>query len=130
MKKREVSNPTVPFTEVDVNGKTFKMCFDYGAIALAEAKFRSEGHRETYLLIAAPEPEVVQNLKFLFACSLQPHHPEIGYEEACALVTPRTQQSIYLAFKKAWEEAMPEPNPPAPEQQAGIESTTTSGPTS
>ena len=114
-------NPTLPFEPITVNGRDLKMCFDFEAIAAAEAEMRKTD-RTVYLLFA-PWDLTLANVQTLFAASLRVYQPEISIADAKKLVTWKTVLPITTAIQAAYEtfmpeevEAQPDP-PPAPDAE-------------
>lgn len=121
MAKRHIANtpadPTLPSTPIEINGVTYHLCFDFGALAEAEADFNRQGHRVN-LLTALPELNLV-NTRILFAASVHKYHPELRFEQAIALVTFRNVYAVVQKISEAWNEAMPEPEDEAKNELAG-----------
>jgi hypothetical protein len=110
MAKRTIVNtpadPTLPSTPIEIGGKLFNLCFDFGALAEAEADFNRQGHRVN-LLTALPELNL-GNTRILFAASVHKYHPELSFDEAIALVHFRNVYQVVQTISQAWNEAMPE----------------------
>jgi len=117
---RKVANtsvdPTLPKTPVTINGTTYDLCLDLGALAEAEAALIAEGHSEVNLLMALPA-QTLSSTRIIFAAALRKFHPEIGFEQAKSLLTFAALYDVALKLQSAWAVATPEaeqPDPPQP----------------
>jgi hypothetical protein len=116
----EVANdPTVPFTEIGIGGKTYKMCFDIESLADAEDALVRAGY-EVNILRTLPTMNL-SGTRTMFAASLRRFHPEIGFDGAKALLTWRNIYLVLETVVAAWKQAMPDvlegdpaPDPPQP----------------
>jgi hypothetical protein len=110
-------DPVLPFTEVEIDGKTYKCAFSYKALAKSESFLISRGHTDANLLYRLPHL-TFDNVRVIFACSLVPYQPDMDFEAAMELVTPGNIFGIIEKMLKAWGAAMPEPEkgerPPEP----------------
>src|SRR5580704_7905045 len=79
------ADPTLPFTEITIAGATYKMCFDYEALAKAETILVRMGH-DVNLNVCLPRLNFA-NTRVLFAASLLAYQPETDFEVAKALVS-------------------------------------------
>lgn len=108
-KKRKIAgsevDPTLPRIEIEIDGKTYRLCFDLAALAEAKAHFAKAGHKIN-VLQALSELDV-DNLRVLFPCALHKFHPEIGFEEAQKLITYRTMFEMSGAVLATWAACMP-----------------------
>ena len=108
---REASK--MPFTEIVIAGKTYKMCLDYDALEAAESALIAMGRYEVNILVSM----VRRNLgttRTMFAASLFAYQPEIDFLAAKRLVTRNNIAMIYDALEAAWKQALPEPKPGTP----------------
>lgn len=101
-------DPTLPTQEVKIGGKTYTLCFDLRSLARAERELRAAGN-DVNLFYALPG-RTLDNILTLFACSIRRFHPEIGYDDACALLTPLDVYTVGDAINKLWEESVPKPD--------------------
>jgi hypothetical protein len=135
MGKREISNtvadPTLPKTPVEIDGKTFNLCFDLGALAEAEMYFNQQFARQRQLdkhfvaddvnlLRALPELNL-SNVRIIFPCAAHKFQPTLGFAEGQSLITLKNVYAVASAIASAWQEAVPEAetkteteNPPIP----------------
>jgi hypothetical protein len=126
-KKRKVAesieDPTLPKTPVEIGGKTYNLCFTFGAIATAEhhinAEFARSGSPERVSLLVALNDLDLYNACILFAAGIHQFHPEIGFDEARKLVDYSSIQHVMEAIVAGFSAAMPDPekkpaNPPQP----------------
>jgi hypothetical protein len=118
MKKKSsisIPNPTLPFTEITIEGKTYKMVFQHAALALAEDKLRAKGHDVN--LLGVYMQRTFSNVRVLFACSLIAYQPDIDFEKVQDLVDHENIIEILAAVSGAWTKSMAPPdseNPPKP----------------
>lgn len=119
-KKTETSiDPTLPFTEITLDGATYKMCFDFGAIATVEAELRRAG-KPVSLLQSSWELGML-DLQLLFAASLRPFHPDLDFEAAKRLVNWRNVDQIIVKIRQAQANFAPEQDDKADPPQAPSE---------
>ncbi len=115
-------DPTLPFTEIEVGGRTLKMCLNFRALAAAEASLNAQG-RNVQLLAMLPRLAELNNTLTVFACSLQHYQPEIGFEEAVALPDLDEVYKIADVLNTLWQRSTPEPEnrpgPPQPGEEPG-----------
>ncbi len=118
-KKREPINPAWPYTEIVIDGTTYKMVFDYAALAQAEDYLLRQGH-EVNILVPMLR-RTFSSLRVLFAVSLVAYHPDLDFSETQNWVTKENILEVIQAVDAAWNEAMPKEGegPPQPEQQPG-----------
>jgi hypothetical protein len=113
-----ITDPTLPKTPLELNGTTYNLCFDLGALAEAESHYVAAGHEDICLISQLPNCRLLQNLLLVFPCTLRKFHPEITWEQAQALVTLKTMLAIGGTVALAWEAAsVPASdveNPPVP----------------
>jgi hypothetical protein len=107
MNRAEPIDPTLPFTEIAIAGKTYKMCFDYEALAQAETRLVKMGH-DVNLNVCLPRLNFA-NTRVLFAASLLTYQPDTDFVAAKALVTRLNLFAVLNAMITAWNEEMPEP---------------------
>jgi len=112
----EKLDPTLPYEEIVIDGQTYKMCFDFRAMAKGDAKLRAAGV-DSRLLWQMPQL-TLENLPIVFAASLVAFHPEISFEDAIALVDWDTIFELRDKVIEAWSAAFPkrgkQENPPKP----------------
>jgi hypothetical protein len=99
-------NPTEPTEELVVNGETYTLFFNFEAVADAE-----EATGQPLILglhkrdIQSPRIAMVRAM--LWAC-LKPHHPEVTYATAAALVNARNARDVWGAVLDVWVAGMEE----------------------
>ena len=101
-------DPTLQTHEVKIRGKAYTLCFDLRSLARAERELRAAGN-DVNLFLALPG-QTLDNLLTLFACAIRRFHPEIGYDEACELLTPADVYVVGEAVNKLWEDSVPAPD--------------------
>jgi hypothetical protein len=84
-KSEQKIDPTLPFTEIEIGGQTYKMCFDNATLFEAEEYLHRRGH-DVNLLRVFPVLNG-SNARIFFAMSLHRFHPGIGFDEARNMVT-------------------------------------------
>jgi hypothetical protein len=113
-KAKQVANtdidPTIDFTQIILDGKTYKITFDFASLAKAEAALLPK-HPEICLLrqLCYDGQYRLEQIQELFACSLYKAHPDLDYDDAKALVNLRTIGPVTIAVLKAWEKSMEAP---------------------
>lgn len=123
-KKREivgtVADPTLPKTPVEIDGKTYNLCFDLLALAEAEAAINRELIRETpprrvNLLLAMPNQDLM-SVTIMFAGAVRTFHPEFSFKEAQKLLRMDNIWPVAVAVREAWIRSAPEEKPADPPQ--------------
>jgi hypothetical protein len=113
-----VADSTLPKTPVQIEGRTYNLCCDFGALSQAESAINAEFMRNNspsrVNLLVAMADENLGNTRVLFAAALRAFHPEIDFETGCALIHPGNVFEVAVALRQAWKAAMPEAkaNPP------------------
>jgi len=112
--KRKVAgsdaDATLPKTPITIDGKTYNLCCDLGALSEAETKINAGlglSERRVNLLAAMTE-ENLSNTRILFAASLRVFHPEITFAAGCAMVQRDNLFDIAFTLREAWKQATPE----------------------
>lgn len=111
MAKRNIANtaadPTLPKTPVTVGGKTYDLCFTFGALARAErfinAELERAGSNERVNLLAALPVINMGNLPLLFAAGVHQFHPELTFTEAHDLVDYADVSAVSAAIVAAFD---------------------------
>lgn len=122
-RKREIANtpldPTAPHASVTIDGKEYRLCFDFAALAEARAYFRKQGRNDVNLLRALMSVDA-DSVWIVFPCAIHKFHPEISYEDAQAMLTIPVAFVVADAIIQAWNLSVPEPKeaPPANPPQA------------
>lgn len=102
MAKRRIT-PATPVNEIHLGGKTFKVVYDFNALALF---FEITG---VNLLHGWPaekfSPKEVHN--FVFA-GVQAHHPDCDYKWLGSQLNLGNFESVLLSLKTALKDSMPE----------------------
>ena len=126
MKKKlqQTIDPTLPYTEIEILGKTYKMCMTFRALARADARLREQG-------VASDLVRMLPNMTFesipiVLAASLATFHPELTFEDVVELIDYDTVWSVRDKIFEAWVAAFPKrakedgakdkENPPKPVQ--------------
>jgi hypothetical protein len=95
----QTAKPEPSKTPIEINGRTYDMCFDFAELAKAERLYRSQGHQFN-LMFAMPE-FTFGSLQVVFPCLVRTHHPELTWEQAQELVTLQSASAIALAVAGA-----------------------------
>lgn len=107
-----VNDPTLPKTPIEIGGKIYNLCLDFGALAEAESAINRElmaaGRTDFVNLLYAMAEENLRNTRILFAAGVRTFHPELNLEAAAALVGPDCVFRVATALRAAWAAAMPE----------------------
>jgi hypothetical protein len=113
MKTRKVAgtpaDATLPKTPITLDGVTYDLCFDLGALAEAEQALSRAGHA-CNLLYALPNLNLA-NVRVIFAAAIRKFHPEVSFEQAMGMITLQNVYLIANAVSEAWTAALPEPEP-------------------
>ena len=122
-KARKVSgtpaDPTLPTYPIEIDGKTYTLCFDFGALAEAEAALQRQGHDICILrYMGSFSMELV---RALFVCGVHRFHPELSFEEREKLVRLDNVWLIAKIVDIAYALAMPPKEKQPGEDGAGEE---------
>jgi hypothetical protein len=98
-------DPTLPFTEIDILGTTYKMCFTFRAIAKANERLRKQGV-VVNLLWALPSL-TMEDIPVVLAAALGTFHPEMTFDEIVALLDWDTIFDVRDKIIEAWSAAYP-----------------------
>ena len=98
------ANPIVQFTDVELKGKIYKLCWDFHAIAIAE-----ELTDQDLLLRNEPSRITAKQLRGMLYAGLLRAHPEITLDEVTDLITFKNAPNIADALTKAWIHSNKEP---------------------
>jgi hypothetical protein len=120
MKRRIAGNPevdpTLPKVEITLGGKKYFLCFDFGALALAEAKLRDAGVECNLLeCLDLTSLDATRIVPLLYGAVLA-YQPAMAFEEVKSLVTMRNLGAIFEGIVNAYKESLAEPSDDA---QAG-----------
>jgi hypothetical protein len=114
-----VADQALAKTPIEIDGRTFNLCFDLGALAEAEMHFNQQGH-DVNLLRALPQLNL-SNVRIVFPCAAHKFQPSLGFKEGQSLITLQNVYSVAAAIAGAWKAAVPEAeakketeNPPTP----------------
>jgi hypothetical protein len=117
--KPPAPNPAKPFTEVTIDGTTYKMCFTYAALAHAEDILTARGYDINIVRFMLKRN--FSTTREVFVASLLEYQPELfpgGDEERgpaidklLGLVREDTILEILVAVDAAWKQSTPEQKP-------------------
>ena len=112
------ADATLPKTPITIDGKTYNLCFDLGALAEAEMAINRELARRdppqfVNLLMALPVQNLA-NTRTVFAAAVRTFHSELTFDEAMALLTLENVHDAALAIRDAWDKATPKAKPADP----------------
>lgn len=104
-------DPTIDYTELRVNDKTYFLAFSFNSICMAE---RATGLN----LLHAIQVQSLNALEFraVFFAALSVAHPSITLEKTGDMITFDTLPMITTAISKAWTSSMSEPKKDEPTQ--------------
>ena len=97
------AEPDLSRIPVEIDGKTYDLCFEFAELAKAERFFRSQGHKLS-LLVALPELSL-ESVREVFPCAARTFQPDLTWEQAQALVTLESVYPIATAIVQAWNQA-------------------------
>lgn len=112
-------DPTLPYTEIEICGKTYKLCFVFRAIAKGDAMLRRQGI-DSRLLWRMPEISL-ESLPIVLAAALAHYHPELSFDDVVAMLDWDTVFDLRDQVLTAWASAFPKrtkedtANPPQPD---------------
>jgi hypothetical protein len=116
------ADPTLHFTEVKLSGKTYKLIYDFDAVAKAEALTGLP------LLVGVDWSKInAQRIRAMLYASVLVAHPEIKLSDITKLITVRNLPRIERALVDAWVSSTPDPdeeineNPPQPDPDPATE---------
>lgn len=103
-------NPVYPSAALVIDGQEYRLVYDYGAIAEAEAvvnRGRSTAERVN-LLYGLMVMMDAATLPGLLLAALRAQHPAITFEQVRAMIRPDTALDIYNAIHAANDLARPD----------------------
>lgn len=111
-------DPTIPDVSVEVDGSSYRLCFDFEALARAKAMLRKAGVEVNILRCLDFREVDVDTLPLLFFAAAHRFQPELSYAEAQRAVSLRTAEGILSGIFAAYTAAMSKDtaNPPEPQQ--------------
>lgn len=125
MANKKKIDPTQPTTDVTLGDKTYTLCFNYRALAEAEAALRKQGHDVN--LLAAMADLNFSTLPVIIAAGAHKHHPDVTLAEVEDHIHMGNVYEAAAAVQAAWLQSMPkvEENPTdageAPAEKTGDE---------
>ena len=102
-------DPTMPYTEITIDGETYKMAASHRALAIAEDYLVRAGH-DCNILLAKLKPSL-RGIRAQFAASLHHYHPEVPFETALDLVNDGNLLEVIQTLQAAGKKAEPEVKP-------------------
>ena len=123
MKQRKiagtVADATLPKTPVEIDGRTYQLCFTLGALSEAETSINAELARQgseerVNLLLALPSGNLAST-RIVFAAAVRTFHPELSFDEARDLLTFEDLYTVALKVRDAWNESRARPKEVADE---------------
>ena len=110
-------DPTIQFTELTLGNKTYKLCYDFDAVAKAEALTGMA------LLAGVDWTNItLPRIRAMLYASALKADPKVTLGEFTKHITHRNILRIQIALADAWTESTPEKdepeNPPKPDQTA------------
>jgi hypothetical protein len=103
---------TLPFTEITIDGKVYKMCFQHRALAAAEDALLAKGHDVNILIPMLRR--TFSSLRVLFAVSLYTYHPELDFAATQDWVTHDNLLEVIQAVDESWNQSHAEKKPADP----------------
>jgi hypothetical protein len=107
------ADPTIQFTSLTLGDKTYKLLYDFDAIATAEAVTGMS------LLVGVDWSHIgVRQIRAMLYASAKKAHPDVTLDEFTPFITPvnitRIERALVDAWVKNTKQVEPE-NPPMPE---------------
>ena len=96
-------DPTLPDVSLILGGTTYKLCYDYNAIVLAE---QATG---VNLLKAILSEINATNLRGLLWAAMHRHSPSLSLDDVGALIRPTAIGEIHAALVATWFGSIAEP---------------------
>jgi hypothetical protein len=113
-----------PFYPAEINGKTYKLCFELRQLSKAEQELNREGHPVNMLLALNVGSLDLNAVQTLFAASVRTYHPELKYEAAIDLITMESVYSVAIVILDALgiehlggSKKVADPGAPAPSKE-------------
>lgn len=91
-------DPTIEYVPIEIDGKTYRMCFDLGSLAKAEAEINRNGGDMNVLRGIELEKLKMNEVLILFACSLSRAHPELKREDVSALENRQSAKILNVIY--------------------------------
>jgi len=105
-------------TSIEINGKTYFLCFDLRELSKAEQFYRRQGH-DVNLLIALSE-FTLAGTRDAFPCLLHAFHPELTWDQAQELFSLDVAYKLGGIIAEVMQKALGKPAPAsAPSTAAG-----------
>lgn len=98
-------DPTLPNTELEIGGTTYRLLFDFAALGIAERKLAESGEHVNMLMAMDISRLGAQRLAIVFFASLVRMQPEMSFAQARALIDIQTFPAIYQKVVDAYVEA-------------------------
>ena len=98
--------PWIRGVDLSVDGRTFTLCFDFAALALAEHALRARGI-DVCLLDGLPDIDL-SSARLLFASSLQHFQPDCDFRAGLRLVRAQNVREVARKVREAWVASFPE----------------------
>lgn len=100
------ADPTIEFAALEIDGETYRLCYDFGAIAEAEKLTGCNLLQGiAYILVNGA---TASQFRGLFYAALRKAHPKMTIAEADRLVRIDTMADIRTAIETAYTLSMPE----------------------
>jgi hypothetical protein len=91
-----------PTALLELNGKTFQLCFTFGALREAKLALRGRGIDINILNVYLMGRIDADTLPELFYASLRRHHSDISFDDAMAMIDRSNFLPIVNALIEAW----------------------------
>jgi hypothetical protein len=104
-------DPTLPKTDIKLDGKTYFMCFTFGALALAQSKLRAQGIVVNLLHALDLSSLDAERVVPLLYAALITHQPDISIEAVAKMVSMRNLGNIFEGIATAYAASLAEPTP-------------------
>jgi hypothetical protein len=113
-KPDERHHSVIPDVAVEIDGETFRLCFDMAALRLAKAQLRAAGVRINILRSLNWEDLDVDSVPELFFAAALRYQPTLTWARAIEVANLKNAAGIFGGLAAAYTAAMAEPdeNPP------------------
>lgn len=98
-----------PNVVLELDGKKYQLAFTFGSLREAKMALRARGININLLQSFAYGAIDADTLPELFFATLRSHHPELGFDEVMALISPRNFPRIVDAVVATYLQSVTDP---------------------
>jgi hypothetical protein len=104
------SNPIIPDVAIEIEDESYRLCFDFQALADAKGALKAQGVEINVLRSIDFSSLDVDTLPALFFAAARRYQPQLSWKRAQQIVNVRTASSIAVGLFAAWKGAMAKPS--------------------